>query len=53
MNIREIYLENMVLKAVNGAEPAEAQQMHLTEIRLLTSGPQRLSSMEPGKRPLN
>jgi hypothetical protein len=42
-----------VLKAVNGAELAEAQQMHLTEIRLLTNGPQRLSGMGPEKRPLN
>jgi polygalacturonase len=37
MNIRDIYLENMVLKAAKGAELAEAQQVHLKDIRLVTS----------------
>ena len=36
MNIREIYLENMVLKAAKGAELAEAQQIYLKHIRLVT-----------------
>jgi polygalacturonase len=37
MNIRDIYLEDMVLKAAKGAELAEAQQVHLKDIRLVTS----------------
>jgi polygalacturonase len=36
MNIRDIYLENMVLKAAKGAELAEAQRVHLKDIRLVT-----------------
>jgi polygalacturonase len=37
MNIRDIYLENMVLKAAKGAELAEAQGVRLKDIRLVTS----------------
>jgi polygalacturonase len=37
MNIRDIYLENMVLKVAKGAELAEAQQVHLKNIQLVTS----------------
>ncbi len=37
MNISDIYLENMVLKAAKGAELAEAQRVHLANIRLMTS----------------
>jgi polygalacturonase len=37
MNISDIYLENMVLKAAKGAELAEAQQVHLKNIQLVTS----------------
>jgi polygalacturonase len=36
MNIRDIYLENMVLKAAKGVELAEAQDVHLKNIRLVT-----------------
>jgi polygalacturonase len=38
MNIRDIYLENMVLKVAKGAELAEAQQVHLKNIQLVTAG---------------
>ena len=37
MNIRDIYLENMVLKVAKGAELAEAQQVHLKNIQLVTA----------------
>jgi len=37
MNISDIYLDNMVLKAAKGAELAEAQGIHLANIRLVTS----------------
>jgi polygalacturonase len=37
MNIRDIYFDHMVLKAAKGAELAEAQQVHLNDIRLVTS----------------
>jgi polygalacturonase len=37
MNISDIYLDNMVLKAAKGAELAEAQRVHLANIRLVTS----------------
>jgi polygalacturonase len=37
MSIRDIYLENMVLKADKGAELAEAQNITLKNIRLVTS----------------
>jgi polygalacturonase len=37
MNISDIYLDNMVLKAAKGAELAEAQRIHLANIRLVTS----------------
>jgi hypothetical protein len=37
MNIRDIYLDDMVLKAAKGVELAEAQQVHLKDIRLVTS----------------
>lgn len=37
MNIRDIYLENMVLKVAKGAELSEAQQVHLKNIRLITA----------------
>lgn len=36
MSIRDIYLENMVLKAAKGVELAEAQDVHLKNIRLVT-----------------
>lgn len=36
MNISDIYFENMVLKAAKGAELAEAQQVHLKDVRLVT-----------------
>jgi hypothetical protein len=36
MNIRDIYLENMVLKADKGAEIAEAQNISLKNIQLVT-----------------
>jgi len=36
MNIRDIYLENMVLKADKGASIAEAQNIHLKNIQLVT-----------------
>ena len=37
MNISDIYLDNMVLKAAKGAELVEAQRVHLANIRLVTS----------------
>jgi polygalacturonase len=37
MNIRDIYFDHMVLKAAKGAELAEAQQVYLKDIRLMTS----------------
>jgi polygalacturonase len=37
MNIRDIYLENMVLKADKGADIAEAQNISLKNIELVTS----------------
>ncbi len=37
MNISDIYLDNMVLKAAKGAELAEARGIHLANIRLVTS----------------
>ena len=37
MNIRDIYLENMVLKADKGAEIAEAQNISLKNIQLVTT----------------
>jgi len=36
MSIKDIYLDNMVLKATKGAELAEAQNIHLSNIRLVT-----------------
>ena len=36
MNIRDIYLADMVLKAAKGVELAAAQQVHLANIRLVT-----------------
>jgi polygalacturonase len=38
MNIRNIHLDDMVLKAAKGIDVAEAQQLHLKDIRL---GPRR------------
>jgi len=37
MNIRDIYLDDMVLKAAKGVELTEAQEVHLKDIRLVTS----------------
>ncbi|HXD77770.1 MAG TPA: glycoside hydrolase family 28 protein [Puia sp.] len=37
MNIRDIYLEDMVLKAAKGASIAEAQAVHLKNVRLVTA----------------
>jgi hypothetical protein len=37
MNIKDIYLEDMVLKVERGVHLAEAQQVHLRNIRLLTT----------------
>ena len=50
MNIREIYLENMVLKAAKGVELAEAQEVHLTDIRLVTSNPDPVIYVENSSR---
>ena len=46
MSIRDIYLENMVLKADRGAELTAARHITLRNIRLVTSGPEPVIYVE-------